>query len=189
MTQTADPTAPVEVPAESGPVVAPGPAQAQLSAVLYKASQCQSRIAEAELTAVMDKERIDVWLADETAGDRATLAQCIGEAEAIQRERLRNLQPGDKKELATPWGVVTAIAKQPEITVTDPAALLEWAKLHTDYIKPPKPAEQEYDWGKIRKAGRAAGTLFAIGASHVPGVTVTPAPKDAPDTLTVKVWE
>jgi hypothetical protein len=164
---TTEPTT-VEQPAEAE---IPTLAHADITALMASARTAKSRIAELQLTAEMEHERVNVWLANAIESDRNHVTFVEAQCEQFMRARLASAEKGDRKSVTTPYGTISSRIQQPEYVVS-PGELIPWATEH-GYMKPPKPAEPGLDWERLKKALTIEQDgILTVEGETVPGVTI-----------------
>lgn len=128
----------------------------------------------ADIAAVADQEiaRVEAWAAAQTAPldrDVAYFEGLLGEYARAVRDT-----PGDgRKSVSTPYGVVSTRAGRMRWTVTDPDALLGWARGHRRDLITVTETVSASDASKVLAAyGDPAGSVFdQQTGDEVPGIT------------------
>lgn len=128
----------------------------------------KSRLEEIELTRERQHREVDA-IANELADpDRRLIADFEAQAEGFMRERLKHLQPGDKKSVPGLYFRVES-HELPDDYERDEAALERWAEAHKRMkVKTTSTA----DWAAIKQAGRVVDGRLYVGKDMVEGVVV-----------------
>lgn len=178
--------------------------QADIGELMYRAHWAQSRIDEheltakrehelVELTAKIDRAKIEENLRNQTASDRRVIAEVSEQCRQWMADRLKTLHKSDKKSVSLAFGDIASVTRSASFKVTDPEALFEWAR-QKGYVReiPAIPAETVTDWATLRRdleaverlEGEVVPLLKNGDPNPVPGVEA--AKPDPEITVTIR---